>query len=170
MKDLINKPKPIAPQVQVIPQSVKPVVALAPVLQEPQLMTSLNNDTSGKQITVVPLEQFQALFRELLRDELKLTLHPRQSHDMFEEELRVLVQSLQVGTAATAQKIIVRVLSSEHEELSATELPGERLVLVTGNENFFCFYTNRQQLHVFSSASLELIQRGIVIEGVCMMA
>ena len=89
---------------------------------------------------------------------------------MFEEELRVLIQSLQVGTAATAQKIIVKVLSSDHEELSSTELPGERLVLVTGNENFFCFYTNRQQLHVFSSASLELIQRGIVIEGVCLMA
>ena len=43
------------------------------------------------QVKIIPVEEYQALFRELLRDELKITLKPRQPIDLFEEELRILV-------------------------------------------------------------------------------
>ena len=49
------------------------------------------------------------------------------------------------------------------------DLNGERVVLVSANRNFFAIYTNKQLLHVFSSATIELIKRGILIEGVCMI-
>lgn len=39
----------------------------------------------------------------------------------------------------------------ESMELSNLDLNGERVVLVTGNRNFFVLYTNKQLLHVFSS-------------------
>lgn len=49
------------------------------------------------------------------------------------------------------------------------DLNGERVVLVTGNRNFFAIYTNKQLLHIFSSSTVQLIKRGILIEGVCMI-
>jgi len=61
------------------------------------------------------------------------------------------------------------VYSSSHAELSTIDLQGERAMLITANKNFFAIYTNKQQLHVFSSTTTELIKKGIVIEGVCMI-
>lgn len=46
---------------------------------------------------------------------------------------------------------------------------GEKVLLITANRNFFAFYTNKQLLHVFSSSTTELIKRGILLEGVCMI-
>ena len=46
---------------------------------------------------------------------------------------------------------------------------GERVLLLTANRNFFAIYTNKQLLHIFSSSTTELIKRGILIEGVCMI-
>lgn len=40
---------------------------------------------------------------------------------------------------------------------------------MAANHNFFAIYTNKQQLHIFSSTTTELIKRGIVIQGVCMI-
>lgn len=68
------------------------------------------------------------------------------------------------------QKINWTVYSEEGQELSNMELPGERVLLVSGNRNFLAIYTNKQLLHIFSSSSTDLIKRGILIEGVCMMA
>jgi len=48
-------------------------------------------------------------------------------------------------------------------------MPGERVVLVSGNRNFFAVYTNRQNLHIFSATSCELLKKGLFIEGICMM-
>lgn len=121
-------------------------------------------------VSVITQEQYESLFRQLLRDQLTITLHPRQRLSFVDEELKILVQSIQTGTSANAQKIALKALSSGGDELSFTELPGERLTLVTGNERFFVLYTNRQQVHVFSSTTFELIQRGLLIEGGCMLA
>lgn len=49
------------------------------------------------------------------------------------------------------------------------EMSGERVMLVAANKHFFAIYTNKQLLHVFSSTTTELIKRGILIEGVCMI-
>jgi hypothetical protein len=46
---------------------------------------------------------------------------------------------------------------------------GERVLLMSANKNYFALYTNKQLLHVFSSSTTEVIKRGILIEGVCMM-
>jgi len=43
------------------------------------------------------------------------------------------------------------------------DLQGERSILLTANKNFFALYTNKQQLHVFSSTTTELIKKGIVV-------
>lgn len=97
-------------------------------------------------------------------------MRPRQELSFVNEELKILVQSIQTGTSVNAQKIALKALTAAGEELSFTELPGERLTLVAGNEKFFVIYTNRQQVHVFSSTTFELIQRGQLIEGGCMLA
>jgi len=55
-------------------------------------------------------------------------------------------------------------------ELSKLEMNGERVLLLTANSNFFALYTNKQLLHVFSSSTTELIKRGILLEGVCMIS
>ena len=44
------------------------------------------------------------------------------------------------------------------------------MLLLVANRRFFAIYSNKQQLHVFSSSTTELIKKGVVIEGVCMMA
>jgi hypothetical protein len=54
-------------------------------------------------------------------------------------------------------------------ELNQLELQGERVLLITGNKNFFGIYTNKQLLHIFSSTTTELIKRGILVEGACMI-
>lgn len=59
--------------------------------------------------------------------------------------------------------------NSEAHELSNLEMQGERVLLMTANRNFFALYTNKQQLHVFSSTTVELIKKGVVLEGVCMI-
>lgn len=87
---------------------------------------------------------------------------------MFSEELRILISNIQISQYQ--QKIDLKVYNSSSQELSHLELQGERVLLLTANSNFFSLYTNKQQLHVFSSNTTELIQRGLVIEGVCMMA
>ena len=46
---------------------------------------------------------------------------------------------------------------------------GEKALLVKANKNFFAIYTNKQLLHIFSSSTTELIKRGILVEGVCMI-
>ena len=46
---------------------------------------------------------------------------------------------------------------------------GEKAVLVKANKNFFAIYTNKQLLHLFSSSTTQLIRRGILVEGVCMI-
>lgn len=46
---------------------------------------------------------------------------------------------------------------------------GEKALLVKANRNFFAIYTNKQLLHIFSSSTTELIKRGILIEGGCMI-
>jgi hypothetical protein len=46
---------------------------------------------------------------------------------------------------------------------------GEKAVLVKANKNFFAIYTNKQLLHIFSSSTTQLIRRGILVEGVCMI-
>lgn len=63
----------------------------------------------------------------------------------------------------------MKVYNSTSLELSTLELQGERVLLVTANRNFFSIYTNKQQMHTFSSTTMELIKKGIVIEGVCMI-
>lgn len=40
---------------------------------------------------------------------------------------------------------------------------------MTANRNFFALYTNKQQLHIFSSTTVELVKKGIVLEGACMI-
>jgi len=64
----------------------------------------------------------------------------------------------------------MKVLSADLMELSKLEMNGERVLLLTANPNFFALYTNKQLLHVFSSSTTELIKRGILIEGVCMVS
>jgi len=49
------------------------------------------------------------------------------------------------------------------------DLPGERALLVTANRKFFGIYTNKQQLHIFSSTTTELIKKGILVQGACMI-
>lgn len=46
---------------------------------------------------------------------------------------------------------------------------GEKAVLVKANKKFFAIYTNKQLLHLFSSSTTQLIKRGILVEGVCMI-
>jgi ABC-type uncharacterized transport system permease subunit len=48
-------------------------------------------------------------------------------------------------------------------------MQGERVILIAANKNFFALYTNKQLLHVFSSSTTELLKRGIIVEGVCMI-
>lgn len=64
----------------------------------------------------------------------------------------------------------MKVLSADLMELSKLEMNGERVLLLTANPNFFALYTNKQLLHVFSSSTTELIKRGILLEGVCMIS
>ena len=40
---------------------------------------------------------------------------------------------------------------------------------MTANKDFYALYTNKQQLHIFSSSTTEVIKRGILLEGVCMI-
>ena len=81
--------------------------------------------------------------------------------------MKVAIQSLQLNNYQ--QKINIKVYDEQAQELSNLDLNGERLVLVTGNKNFFVIYTNKQLLHIFSSSTVQLIKRGILIEGVCMI-
>ena len=101
-----------------------------------------------------------------MRDEIQIVLAATPS-DMFSEEIRVILQNIQVSQFN--QRIEMKVYNSDSQELSSMELAGERVLLVGANRSFFVLYTNKQQMHVFSSTSTELIKRGIVVEGVCML-
>lgn len=71
--------------------------------------------------------------------------------------------------SAHAQRIDLKVYSAESAELCQLDLQGERVLLMTANRNFFALYTNKQQLHIFSSTTVELVKKGIVLEGACMI-
>ena len=92
---------------------------------------------------------------------------PKDERDMFSEEIRVIISNIQVS--AYQQRIDLKIFNSESLELSRMEMAGERVLLVSANKNFFAIYTNKQLLHVFSSSTTELIKRGILVEGVCMI-
>lgn len=117
--------------------------------------------------TSISMDDYKELYKELMRDELKITLAPRHPEDIFEEELRILVQSLKIGSS---EKIIAKILSASSEELQTIELPGERLLLASANDQFIVFYTNKNHFHIFSSANLELIERGTVFPEGCMLS
>lgn len=91
-------------------------------------------------ITSISLEQYKSLFQQLLRDEIQIIL-PKDERDIFGEELRILVQSLQLNNHQ--QKIHLKVYSEDSQELSNMDLNGERVVLVSANRNFFAIYTNK---------------------------
>jgi hypothetical protein len=101
-----------------------------------------------------------------MRDEIQIIL-PKNEKDMFSEELKVNIQNIQVSNHQ--QRIEIKVMSEDLMELSKLEMNGERVLLITANRNFFALYTNRQNLHLFSSSTTELIKRGILLEGVCMI-
>lgn len=101
-----------------------------------------------------------------MRDEIQILL-PKDSRDMFSEEIRIIILNLQMS--AHAQRIDLKVYNSDSTELCQVDLQGERVLLVTANRNFFALYTNKQQLHIFSSTTVELVKKGIVLEGVCMI-
>ena len=61
------------------------------------------------------------------------------------------------------------VINADAEQLSKIELNGEKVLLMTANKDFYALYTNKQQLHIFSSSTTEVIKRGILLEGVCMI-
>jgi len=43
-----------------------------------------------KELTAIPVTQYQSLFSELMRDEVQIIL-PRDQNDMFSEELRIII-------------------------------------------------------------------------------
>ena len=61
---------------------------------------------------------------------------------MFSEEIRVIIQNIQL--TQNSQKIDIKVYNSESAELSNLDLQGERVLLMTANRNFFALYTNKQ--------------------------
>lgn len=121
---------------------------------------------TGQELTAIPIQQYQTLFYELMRDEIQMVL-PRDPNDMFSEELRVLISNVQV--TSSLQRIDMSVLNADAEQLSKIELNGEKVLLMTANKDFYALYTNKQQLHIFSSSTTEVIKRGILLEGVCMI-
>lgn len=48
---------------------------------------------TGQELTAIPIQQYQALFYELMRDEIQMIL-PRDHNDMFSEELRVMISNV----------------------------------------------------------------------------
>ena len=85
-----------------------------------------------------------------MRDEIQIVLAATPS-DMFSEEIRVILQNIQVSQFN--QRIEMKVYNSDSQELSSMERAGERVLLVGANRSFFVLYTNKQQMHVFSSTS-----------------
>jgi hypothetical protein len=96
---------------------------------------------TNNELTAIPLSLYQSLFQELMRDEIQLVL-PQDNKDMFSEEIRVIIQNLQLSQHS--QKIELKVYNSESAELSHLDLQGERVLLMTANRNFFALYTNKQ--------------------------
>lgn len=119
-----------------------------------------------EELTAISIAQFQALFSTLIRDEIQLIL-PKRDNDIFSEELRILISNTFV--TQNQQKIDLKVYNSNSQELSNLDLLGERVVLMTANQRFFAMYTNKQQLHVFSSTTTELICKGLIVQGGCMI-
>jgi len=75
-----------------------------------------------------------------MRDEITMIL-PRDQNDMFSEELRVLIQNIQISQYA--QKIEMSIINADAEQLSKIELAGEKVLLMTANRDFFALYTNK---------------------------
>ena len=53
--------------------------------------------------------------------------------------------------------------------LSEIELIGERVALICANKSFFAIYSNKHLLHVFSTNTIEIIKRGLLVEGACLI-
>jgi hypothetical protein len=53
--------------------------------------------------------------------------------------------------------------------LAQIELVGERVALISANKLFFAIYSNKQLLHVFSTNTIEIIKRGLLVEGACLI-
>lgn len=121
----------------------------------------------GKDITPVSIEDYQSIFKELMRDDIQIVI-PRDSKDMFSEEIQVLVSNMLLGPQG--QKFEVKVLNQDHIEIRRMDFIQERVALVVANRMFFALYTNRQQLHLFSATTCQQLVRGVLIEGVCMVA
>jgi len=116
---------------------------------------------------VISIQEYRSIFTQLLRDEIQIVL-PKEPSDLFSEELTILINNIKMSE--TSQKFELKVYNSE-SALLAEELvmPGERVLLISANRNFFALYTNKQNLHLFSAASCDLIKKDLFIEGVCMM-
>lgn len=52
--------------------------------------------SAGSILTSIHLEQYKALFSHLLRDEIEIGL-PKDERDVFGEDLKVAIQSLQLN-------------------------------------------------------------------------
>lgn len=82
---------------------------------------------SRNELTAIPLQQYQSLFSELMRDDIQIIL-PRDERDMFSEELRIIIQNLQIS--AYQQKIELKIYNSDSTLLSSEEMVGEKALLV----------------------------------------
>ena len=51
---------------------------------------------TNKELTAIPLSLYQTLFSELMRDEIQRIL-PKNERDMFSEEIRVIIQNVQIS-------------------------------------------------------------------------
>ncbi len=121
---------------------------------------------NDKQPTSIPKLRYQELFGSLMRDEIQLIL-PNDERDLFGEELRLLIQNHFVNQ--NNQKLVIKVLDKMANSLAEIELVGERLALICANKLFFAIYSNKQLLHVFSTNTIEIIKRGLLIEGACLI-
>jgi hypothetical protein len=86
---------------------------------------------------------------------------------LFGEELRLLIQNHFVNQ--NNQKLVIKVLDKMANSLAEIELVGERLALICANKLFFAIYSNKQLLHVFSTNTIEIVKRGLLIEGACLI-
>lgn len=94
----------------------------------------------NKEVQAISLEDYQALFKELTRDEIQIVI-PKDKADMFSEEIMIMVSNILVG--GQNQKFELKVLNSDHLEIERHEFMAERVSLVAANRAFIALYTNR---------------------------
>lgn len=125
-------------------------------------------------ITIVPLEEYQALTNISGKEEIVINLPAR---DIFSDELKVYISNTDVPVGSFPHRMgkrqaELRVYSSaENVELNKQVLQDEFVILTAFCPAFFVAYTYspRSQLYLFNSRTSLMIKNGLFIEGACFL-